>query len=201
MTAVRFLHRPRGRLSRLELEALRKVPLGELVRDESRSPVLRLVAARLLHDGDSCGFSDRMERFTMVYARDYLEVVRWLRQESARPAVAMELLALLVHESDFDTGEIKRSRPALAEELGVSPVVVSRLMGELFKIGAIERSYDDGEGHRVRSVRYFLSERIATHLKGVARGRARTSARVLDFEARRPTERRPRAVLAPVEVL
>ena len=57
--------------------------------------------------------------------------------------------------SDFDTGEIKRSRPALAAELGVSPKVVSELMGELFKLGAVERSYDDGEGHRVRSVRYF----------------------------------------------
>ena len=51
----------------------------------------------------------------------------------------MELLALLVHESDFDTGEIKRSRPALAAELGVSPKVVSELMGELFKLGAVER--------------------------------------------------------------
>ena len=80
---------------------------------------------------------------------------RTLRQKSVRPAVAMELLALLVHESDFDTGEIKRSRPALAAELGVSPKVVSELMGELFKLGAVERSYDDGEGHRVRSVRYF----------------------------------------------
>ena len=53
--------------------------------------------------------------------------------------MAMELLALLVHESDFDTGEIKRSRPALAAELGVSPKVVSELMGELFKLGAVER--------------------------------------------------------------
>lgn len=202
LQAVRFLHRPRSRLTRVELEALRTVPLGELVRDEKRSPALRLMARRLLHDGDSCGFSDGKELFTMVYARGYLDVVRTLRQKSVRPAVAMELLALLVHESDFDTGEIKRSRPALAAELGVSPKVVSELMGELFKLGAVERSYDDGEGHRVRSVRYFLSEKIATHLKGTARDHARASARVLKFDALAPrSDRRSRAARAPLPVL
>ena len=102
----------------------------------------------------------------------------------------MELLALLVHESDFDTGEIKRSRPALAAELGVSPKVVSELMGELFKLALSSVSYDDGEGHRVRSVRYFLSEKIATHLKGVARDHARASARVLKFDALAPRSER-----------
>lgn len=202
MNAVRFLHRPRGRLTAVELEALRIVPLGELVRDERRSPALRLAAGRLLQDGRSCGFSDGEEPFTMVYARSYYEVVRALRKHSARPAVAMELLALLVRESDFDTGEIMRSRPALAADLGVSPKVVSGLMGELVKLGAVERSYNDGEGHRVRAVRYFLSDIIATHLKGKARSDARASARVLDFEAlARPNERRLRAVVHPVEVL
>lgn len=193
VSAVRFLHRPRGQLSQVELEALRTVPLGELVRDERRSPALRLAARRLLHDGYSCGFSDGKELFTMVYARDYYEVVRALRRHSARPAVAMELLALLVQSSDYDTGEIKRSRPALAADLGVSPKVVSLLIGELVKLGAVERSYDDGEGHRIRSCRYFLSDLIATHLKGAARDRARASARVLDFNALAPRERRPRS--------
>lgn len=119
----------------------------------------------------------------MVFPRAYYEVVRTLRRHSARPAVAMELLALLVQCADFDTGEIKRSRPALAADLDVSPKVVSLLMGELFKLGAVERSYNDGEGHRVRACRYFLSEKIATHLKGKARDDARASARVLQFDA------------------
>lgn len=198
---VRFLGRPRGRLTRVELEALRTVPLGELIRDERRSPALRLAARRLVADGDSMAYSEGKELWTMVYADGYYEVVRALRHESARPAVAMELLALLVRVSDFDTGEIGRSRPALAADLGVSPKVVSLLMGELFKLGAVERSYLDGDGHRVRSVRYFLSDKIATHLKGLARDRARESARVLDFDAlKRPTERRSRASVVPPSV-
>ena len=172
LQAVRFLHRPRSRLTRVELEALRTVPLGELVRDEKRSPALRLMARRLLHDGDSCGFSDGKELFTMVYARGYLDVVRTLRQKSVRPAVAMELLALLVHESDFDTGEIKRSRPALAAELGVSPKVVSELMGELFKL-ALSSALRRWRGPSGALGSVFLSEKIATHLKGVARDHAR----------------------------
>lgn len=187
---VRFLHRPRGRLTALELEALQTVPLGELIRDERRSPALRLQARRMLNDGRSCGFSDGKELFTMVYAQNYYEVVRALRQHSARPAVAMELLALLVRSSDYDTGEILRSRPALAADLGVSPQVVSRLMGELVKLGAVERSYNDAEGHRTRACRYFLSDLIATHLKGVARDRARASARVLTFGALQPASER-----------
>lgn len=188
---VRFLNRPRGRLTRVELQALREVPLGELVRDESRSPALRLMARRMLHDGDGCGFSDDKELYSMVFPRAYYEIVRTLRRHSARPAVAMELLALLVQCADFDTGEIKRSRPALAADLDVSPKVVSLLMGELFKLGAVERSYNDGEGHRVRACRYFLSEKIATHLKGKAREDARASARVLQFDAlARPSEDR-----------
>lgn len=191
-----------GRLTRQEAVTLRTRPLGEIMDDESLSPGLRLAARRLLREGDKEVLSSRKEPFAMFFTGEHRRLMRHLRHESRHPILAAELFSLCVQNMDWDTGEVLLSRPELAAEMGVKPELISRLTGELVKCRALERGYLDASGNRVRSVRYFVSARVATHHRtSAARDAAVAAAPPLqliggsDF----PTERRSRAArVAPV---
>jgi predicted ArsR family transcriptional regulator len=76
-----------------------------------------------------------------------------------------------------DTGEIALTRDELAEELGVAPPHVSRLMGELEGIGAISRRLEKIPGMRGRGrAVYFMNPNVATNLAGAARDKAQGEA-------------------------
>lgn len=150
-------------------------------------PVQRAMVARWVADLDRHTVSSEGRCFLMLYPEDNLLVVRELRRASSRPAVACELWALCLGRLAVETGEVLASRAELAAELGVSAAVVSRLMGELVKLGAVSRLQAPVEGLRGRgAVRYFVNPNVGTHLSGKARDDAQSAARrVLPFP--RPT--------------
>jgi Crp-like helix-turn-helix domain len=115
--------------------------------------------------------------FVMISPDQHAAVVRWLGQHSQRPQLAMQLWAVLFTHLRRDTGEVVRSREELAEELGVTPNHISRVMSELEQIGAISRELAKVPGMRGRGVvRYYMNPRVGTHLAGEARRKAQAEA-------------------------
>lgn len=191
-----FLVPRAGRLTRQEAVTLRTRPLGEIIDDESLSPGLRLAARRLLREGDKEVLSSRKEPFAMFFTGEHRRLMRHLRLKSRHPILAAELFSLCVQNMDWDTGEVSLSRQELARDLGVKPELVSRLTGELVSCNALQRKFEDAGGNRVRSVRYFVSARVATH----GRTSAARDAAQAEFPPLKlvggidlPTERRSRA--------
>lgn len=194
---IRFLPRPSGRLNRDELGEFRRM-LGGVADDERRSGTMRYSAQRILAQLSRDSVSHGRWPFMLLNPERFAAISRHLRLTSRRPAVALELLAICLRELNWETGEIVRSRFAMADELGVSAQVVSTLMGELVKCGAVSRCFEDADGNRSRAVRYFFNPMVGTMLEGAARDEAQRSAPVLklvDGGSRR-TERRARAPAA-----
>lgn len=186
----------RGRLDRDQRVILRTRPLVEIMDDESLPPGLRLVARRLLREGDKEVLASKRQEFSMLFTAEHTALMRHLRFTSRQPMVAAELFSLCMREMDWDTGEVLRSRHWLAKELGVKPAVVSRAVGELVKCGAMRRDFFDDDGVRARSVRYFVSSRLATHERSsAAREASQASCPPLRLVGGTevPTERRSRA--------
>ena len=133
----------------------------------------RIVAAV---DGETA--SERGWTFVMIGPRENQAVVHWLRNNSRRPQAAMGLWATLFTALRYDTGEIMLTRDELAEDVGIAPGNVSRIMTELEEIGAVSR-------RRVgRAVRYYMNPTIGTHLTGKAREGAQASAQVINLDPR-----------------
>src|SRR3954447_8635481 len=115
-------------------------------------------------------------------------VVRWLRQNSRQPTMALALWGELFTALRRDTGEIVLTRDELAERVGTRPTHVSTLMHELASIGAIvvHRERVAGMRGRGRAV-YLMNPNVATNLTGVARDKAQREAGPLRLVE--PTER------------
>ena len=129
-------------------------------------------------------------------------VVKYLRSNSARPMVAVELWALCFEHLRNDTGEVLLSREQMAEEVGVAPKRVSEVMSELVKIGAISRVRERVPGMRGSGVvRYFMNPNVATQLGGKARDDAQRSAPMLALVGGSSGEVRRRHDARPVSVL
>src|SRR3954462_13280002 len=75
--------------------------------------------------------------FVMLSPEQNAAVVRWLRQHSRQPTMALALWGELFTALRRDTGEIMLTRDELAERVGTSPGEVSRVMRELASMGAI----------------------------------------------------------------
>lgn len=109
--------------------------------------------------------------FAMISPMQHAAVVDWIMAESSRRNEAVRLWAALFTALHPSTGEIMLERGALAQRLKITPQDVSRIMGELASIGAIERRKDG------RRVRYFMSPHVATHIPTeAARAEARAAA-------------------------
>lgn len=199
-----FVAPRRNRLNRDDAVLFRTVPLARLRDDPAYPDRVRLVARRLLREGDREVAMSKRKEFSLLFSAEHTALMRHLRLTSRRPILAAELFSLCMREMDWGTGEVRLDRFAIARELDVSPATVSQLMGELVKCGAMQRSFLNDEGNRVRSVRYFVSSRIATHTASSAAQEAeRASAPVLKLVGGTdlPTERRSRAAGFAVPVL
>ena len=108
--------------------------------------------------------------FIMLSPAQNRAVVRWLRQNSARPGVASELWAVLFEKMQMDTGEIIATRQELAGEVGCHPNHVSAVLAEMVEAGALIRRQEG------REVRWFINPTIGTCLTGKAREDAQRQA-------------------------
>jgi hypothetical protein len=115
--------------------------------------------------------------FVMLGPEQNAAVVRWLRQYSRYPTLAPAVWAELFTALRRDTGEIVLTRDELAERVGAGPDHVSRIMGELTRIGAIITHRERVAGMRGpgRAV-YFMNPNVATNLSGAARDRAQAES-------------------------
>jgi hypothetical protein len=115
--------------------------------------------------------------FVMLGPEQNAAVVRWLRQHSRYPTLAPAVWAELFTALRRDTGEIVLTRDEIAERVGADSDHVSRIMGELTKIGAIITRRERVAGMRGpgRAV-YFMNPTVATTLSGAARDRAQAAA-------------------------
>jgi DNA-binding GntR family transcriptional regulator len=108
--------------------------------------------------------------FVMIGPEQHAAVVRWLRQHSDRPLVAIGLWAELFTALDTRTGEILLTRDELAERIDSSTINVSRVMSQLESVGAIIKL------RQGRAVRFFMNPRVGTHLPAEKRIRAQARA-------------------------
>ena len=115
--------------------------------------------------------------FVMLSPEQNAAVMRWLRQHSGQPVVALALWGELFTALRRDTGEIVLTRDELAERVGTRPNHVSTVMHELASIGAIivRRERVPGLQGPGRAV-YFMNPTVATNLAGAARDRAQGEA-------------------------
>ncbi len=115
--------------------------------------------------------------FVMLSPEQNAAVMRWLRQHSERPVVALALWGELFTALRRDTGEVMLTRDELAERVGTRPDHVSRVMHELASIGAIIIHRERVAGMRGpgRAV-YLMNPAVATNLAGTARDRAQAEA-------------------------
>jgi len=115
--------------------------------------------------------------FVMLSPSQNAAVVSYLAIHSSRPLVAVRLWALCFEYLRNDTGEILLRRDEIADKLQEDPDNVSRIMGELEKIGAIIRRRERVDGMRGPGlVRYFMNPVVGTHLSGTARDQAQADA-------------------------
>src|SRR3954447_11289786 len=115
--------------------------------------------------------------FVMLSPEQNAAVMRWLRQHSQRPVLALALWGELFTALRRDTGEVMLTRDELAERVGATPGEVSRVMHELASIGAIIVHRERVAGMRGpgRAV-YLMNPNVATNLTGAARDRAQAEA-------------------------
>src|SRR3954452_11750643 len=115
--------------------------------------------------------------FVMLSPEQNATVMRWLRQHSRRPVLALALWGELFTALRHDTGEIALTRDELAERVGTRPDHVSEIMHELVGIGAIIVRRESVAGMRGPGrVVYFMYPNVGTHLAGAARDRAQAEA-------------------------
>jgi hypothetical protein len=115
--------------------------------------------------------------FVMLSPEQNAAVMRWLRQNSRQPTMALALWGELFTALRADTGEILLTRDELADRVGVGPGEVSRVMHELADIGAIiiRREKVPGMRGRGRAV-YLMNPNVGTHLTGAVRDKAQAEA-------------------------
>jgi predicted transcriptional regulator len=115
--------------------------------------------------------------FVMIGPEQNAAVVRWLRQHSRYKTLAPALWAELFTALRRDTGEIMLTRDELAERVGAGADEVSRVMGELARVGAVIVRRERVAGMRGpgRAV-YLMNPNVATNLTGAARDKAQAEA-------------------------
>lgn len=197
-----FTARRRGRLNRDTRAIFNERSLPDIMNDETLLPEQRLAARVALREVDRQVLISKQQEFAVFFSPRHAQLMRHLRLESRHPMIAAELFSVCVTHMDWTTCEVMRSREQLAKELGVKPNLISRLMGELVKCGAISRKFEDEDGNRTKTVRYFVSAWIAyrgemSSALEVAQAKAGPLKLVGGTDL--PTERRSRAAsVSPV---
>lgn len=190
----RLLTRPE-RLRRDEGDSLRQALLP-FIDDPAASPQMVQAGRQMLAEVARLTASSNRWAFVMISPVQFGAVVRHLRLNSVRPAVAVDLWTMCFRFLIPETGEVLLRREQFADELGVAPGVVSKLMSELVAFGAVRRERERIDGVRGPGVvRYFVNPNAGTHLGGQQRDAAQAAAPVLELVGgtARPSERRSRA--------
>src|SRR3954453_23646440 len=170
-----------ARITRLRTKAdrLRAEEAGELRRLVLERPGLpERVRGEIVATIDRETASEGRWTFVMLSPEQNATVMRWLRQHSRRPVLALALWGELFTALRHDTGEIMLTRDELAERVGTRPNEVSNLMHELASIGAIIVHREKVAGMRGpgRAV-YLMNPNAATNLAGAARDQAQAVAK------------------------
>lgn len=110
--------------------------------------------------------------FVMIGPRQFNFVRRCLLKGSANPNLAVNLWCEMMEHLDPKTGEILASRTQLAALVGTHPDEISRMIGELARIGAIIRERKPANGR----VRYYLNPLVGTCLPEAPRKAAQRKA-------------------------
>jgi hypothetical protein len=112
-------------------------------------------------------------RYIMVYIDDYNEVADWLEAHSRSPRAACRLLRQMLRFVHPTTHEVLRTREELAELARTTPGEVSVIMNELCGLQAVRRERVKVAGMRGPGVvRWYVNERLGTHLPKSRRRRA-----------------------------
>lgn len=191
------LHTFRKRQDRLfagDLPLFRHL-LAPLIDDPATPGRIADAATRTLAHLERETVSFQQKEFVMLFPHQQRAVARMLRG-SRRPAIANELWAVCF-ENMTRTGEVAFDRAHFAQELGITPNDVSKLMAELVEFGALLR-----EG-TPRRYTYRVNPNVGTR-GGLspALDAEQAAAPVLPFlPLGRPTERRSRAPVSVVPVL
>lgn len=118
----------------------------------------------LLYTIDRQTKSDRKDAFVMLSPAQNLAVVKYLREHSKRPLVALELWALCFEHLYPNTGQVMLTRDELADALKVKSDDVSEIMGELVKFGAIFAKRVKVGGMRGPGMaQYFMNPHVAEY--------------------------------------
>ena len=142
--------------------------------------VSQRLASLIEVDMDQREASNTGWRFVQMSAAANRQVIRWLRENSARPMVAAELWAACLEHMHQGTHEVVATREDLAAEVGVPADEISRLITELVSIDVIIRRREKTPGMRGPGVvRYFVNPNAATRLGGAARDKAQADAPLL----------------------
>jgi DNA-binding transcriptional ArsR family regulator len=183
---VRRLRTRRDREQQEALHHLREVVsnLADALPGDVLQRIGTLIDRRLLSQ-------DRWS-FVMVNADLYAEYVRYLRQHSSRPLLALQLLAELIRSLPDDSNEVQATRAELARRVGCDPANLSRLITEMEEAGIVSRERDG------RGVRYTVNPLLGTHLAGKARDNAQGQAPDLKLEPK-PSSKKRRPKLVPVD--
>lgn len=86
------------------------------------------------------------------------KTTQWLGRNSRHPKIALMFFAGLTRFLDPETNMLRVTRKQLANDAGITTVMVSRLMAELKSIGVIYTSM------RGREVLYHLNVHVATKM-------------------------------------
>jgi hypothetical protein len=144
---------------------------------EAAGSVPQDLQQRLLHLVDRERSARSGWRFVMIDPRRYADVLHHLVRHSRRPQAATMLWAELFAHLPDDSNEVLLSQRELAEAIGVQPKVVSEVVSELAKIGAVYRRKAG------RNVKLYVHPLLGTHLKGAIRDRAQAEAPPLQLPA------------------
>lgn len=187
------------RLSR-ELAAMYREDAERRLRDPSSTVEMVRSAEWMLTCIERYSVASEGLDFGMIDRVKFGAVIRRLRLESVRPAVACDLWAMCMRFVVPVTGEVEvnRNRKVFLDELGISSAELSRLLTELVDFAALRRERVPG----VTGYCYFLNPSVASY-KMPAAARERESGKFPALSVvgggEPPTERRSRAArVAPV---
>lgn len=192
---VKLVTRP-DRLRRDEAAVFRQ-DIVRRIEDPSVSPQVVKAGERLLVELDRCSAASKRWEFAMISPVQFGAVIRHLRLESVRPAVACDLWTMCFRFLVAETGEVLMNRKQFLAELGISSAELSRLLSELVKFEAMRRERVPGTS----GYRYFVNPNAGSMNTAPAvreREQAKWPALELVGGSGPPTERRSRAArLAP----
>lgn len=148
--------------------------------------------------------------FAMIGRLENRAAVSFLRKESTRPLVALEVWAVIIEHLSMNDSVIPLTRAELAREVGCTASHISEVMTELETLGAVTRERHACPGVRGPGVvRYSVNPWFATRLSNGDRVAAqskvprpkRPKLRAIKGGLSSPSERRSRAPLLPMPVL